>query len=180
VNELEFIRAQVANERSHMAATRLALGQALQARYAPAAIAEFVRAAARYLTFVVKRFNAQDLAHCRLLSARLPVQDPDRTVLTELDAALHLSEAAIAPLEQALTHDDAALSAAAQNYLEFYRRELVQRRHAIHHLFERYYGIAEWREASMVDADSILQERELFHAVQQHLPAGLELKTPSR
>ena len=45
MNELEFIRQQVATERAHMGATRAALDAALAADYPPAVLEPFARAA---------------------------------------------------------------------------------------------------------------------------------------
>jgi hypothetical protein len=181
MNEQEFIRQQVSTERAHMGATRAALGAALAANYPATVIEPFARAAARYLVFVVRRFNAQDLEHCAILRPLIPATDlADRTTLDDLAETLGLSGSAIDALAAALNAPAADLLAASGTYNQFYAEVLVRRRHAIYHLFERHYGIAEWRRASFVDADSILAERELYAAVGTTLPAGLELRSPGR
>jgi hypothetical protein len=181
MNELEFIRQQVSTERAHMGATRAALGASLSARYPDDVLEPFARAAAQYLVFVVRRFNRQDLEHCAILGPRVPAADTgDHSTLKDLADTLQLSTEAIERLAAAAGAPLPDLLAACREYDRFYREVLVQRRHAIYHLFERHYGIEQWRRASFVDADSILEERRLYGQVQQTLPAGLELRPLSR
>ena len=181
MNEQEFIRQQVATERAHMGATRAALAAALGANYSDDVLETFARAAARYLGFIVRRFNAQDLEHCAILQARVAATDQaDRAILSDLAATLRFSGQAIDALAAAVDAPAAELLAACGAYNRFYTEVLGSRRHAIYHLFERHYGIVEWRQASFVDADSILEERELYAAVASALPAGLELRSPAR
>lgn len=181
MNELEFIRQQVSTERAHMGAARAAMAAALAADYPLAVLEPFARAAARYLVFVVRRFNRQDLEHCAILQPLIPAGDTtDHKTLADLAETLWMSSRAIEELALALESPAAELLSACGNYNQFYRDVLVGRRHAIYHLFERHYGVAEWRRASFVDADSVLEERELFGAVGRALPTGIELRAPGR
>jgi hypothetical protein len=182
VNELEFIRRQVSIERSHMAAVRSACAAALARDGGTAPDPEFLEACARYLLFVVGRFNAQDQAHCDLLRPRLDAADVEgRETIDDLRQALAASREAIGRLAAAVesrgagTRDDSSFVEALREYLGFHARVLATRRHSIHHLFDRHYGIAEWRLASAVDADSILEERERYARVVGCLPEGLSL-----
>ncbi|MFO1428044.1 MAG: hypothetical protein U1F11_13935 [Steroidobacteraceae bacterium] len=72
MNELQYIRAQVALERGHMASVRLACQQALalpEGALPPAELADFCTRCAQYLVFIGRRFNAQDQAHADQLRA---------------------------------------------------------------------------------------------------------------
>lgn len=181
MNELDFIRQQVSTERAHMGAARAAMAAALAADYPLGVLEPFARAAARYLVFVVRRFNRQDLEHCAILQPLIPATDTtDHKTLADLAETLWISSRAIEDLGTSLDSPAADLLAACKTYNQFYTDVLVRRRHAIYHLFEQHYSVAEWRRASFVDADSILEERELFSAVGRALPTGVELRSPGR
>ncbi len=184
MNELEFIRRQVSTERLHMAAVRGATAAALTVPADERPGTDFLLACARYLVFIVGRFNAQDQAHCDLLRARVPADAAsDRAMLEDLDRTLAASRKALDSLASALrereaagdTGDDAAFVAALRGYLSFYSNVLASRRHALQHLFEAHYTVAEWRAASSVDADSILEERQRYSRVADLLPEGIAL-----
>jgi hypothetical protein len=184
VNELEFIRRQVSTERSHMAAVRSACAAALALPVDERPQVDFLLACAAYLAFAVGRFNAQDQAHCDQLRLRLPADAAqDRAMLDDLDRTLAASRKALDALAAALrvreaagdVGDDVAFVAALRGYLSFYSSVLAGRRHALQHLFEAYYTIADWRAASAVDADSILEERARYSRVADLLPDGIAL-----
>lgn len=165
-----------------MAAVRSACAAALARDAGAEPDPEFLDACARYLVFVVGRFNAQDQAHCELLAPRLDAADAaSRALVEDLLQALAASRAAIERLAATLAARDSGAASDAQfaeslrDYLGFYARVLATRRHSIHHLFERHYGIADWRRASAVDADSILEERERYARVAACLPDGISL-----
>jgi hypothetical protein len=167
MNELEFIRQQVSTERAHMGAARAAMAAALGADYPLAVLEPFARAAARYLVFVVRRFNRQDLEHCAILQPLIPSSDTtDHKTLADLAETLWMSSRAIEELAAALESPHTELLAACRAYNQFYSDVLVRRRHAIYHLFEQHYGVAEWRE--------------LFDTVGRTLPTGVELRSPGR
>lgn len=184
VNELEFIRRQVSTERSHMAAVRSACAAALALPADERAGSDFLLACASYLVFVVGRFNAQDQAHRDLLRLRLPTDAArDRATLDDLDRTLAASRKALDALAATLRRretvpddsGDAALVAALRSYLSFYSNVLAGPRHSLQHLFAAHYTIAEWRAASAVDADSILEERRRYARVADLLPGGIAL-----
>jgi len=181
VNELEFIRRQVSIERTHMAAVRSACAAALSLPRAERPEVEFLRACAEYLVFVVGRFNAQDQAHCDLLGPRLPTSAThDLATLEDLGRTLEASRGAIAKLEIAVrAGSDEAFVAALRTYLAFYSNVLAGHRHALHHLFDAHYEVADWRAASAVDADAILEERERYARVAGLIPDDIEL-APTR
>lgn len=186
MNELQYIREQVRTERRHMAEVRLALTSALDAGFVAPILLPFCAAGARYLVFIVKRFNAQDQLHCDQLQPHLAPEDVEnRESLQQLTQTLARSREAIGKLDLALRScatgtAEETLRSACSSYLAFYRDELATRRNSLYPLLERHYGVAEWRRASLVDAESILEERALYGAVQASLPEGIELKSGGR
>lgn len=185
MNELQLIRDQVSTERRHMAEVRAACASAI-ARAAPedTLLDEFCQACADYLVYIVGRFNAQDQAHCDILGPRLaPGDAANRHILDELAATLARNREAIASLAAALEARRAGqlhvpqFVAACQDYLRFYEEVLAKHRHVIYHLFDRHYGIEEWRRASLVDADAIVEERVRYGRVRAKLPPGVDLAT---
>lgn len=187
MDELSFIREQVRTERRHMGEVRRALAQVL--REAPVTGtgrgtetgadrgATFIAAAASYLVFIVQRFNAQDQQHCELLRPRLPANDASALAAVDsLAATLARSREAVAALQQVVQGGAAdQLRAAATAYLEFHERELLPKGSSLSPWMEKLYGAADWRRASMVDAESILEERARYDALRAALPPGIEL-----
>lgn len=171
MNELEFIRDQVRTERRHMAEVRSILQAALSSTPASPVTARSIELAARYLVFSVRRFDAQDQMHCEQLAPRISAGDAVACgSLAALAQTLSLSRAAIEQLQCALTAAGAApdsetLRIACEGYLDFYRRSLTTLRASLYPLLEQHYGVADWRRASLVDAESIISERELYDAV---------------
>lgn len=164
-----------------MAAVRSACATALEQSDAQPDM-EFLGHCADYLVFIVARFNAQDGAHAGQIRARLgPDDDDGRKAIGELLGALQQSGEAIARLSASAAAwrgglaSDGALVAALRDYLAFYASVLATRRHSLQPWFDAHYGIAEWRHAAGVDADSILEERERYARVADSLPEGLSL-----
>jgi hypothetical protein len=181
MNELEFIREQVRLERRHMAEVRQALETALLGRaVADPSLQIFCQAAARYLVFIVQRFNAQDQIHCDQLRSCLTAEDATSLQsLEQLHSTLAQSRPAVAQLSAALASPASmeTLLDACRRYLDFYRHELLARKNSLYPLFDQHYGMADWRRASLVDADSVLEERTLYATVKTCLPVGIELKS---
>ncbi|MCC6173439.1 MAG: hypothetical protein IT481_15575 [Gammaproteobacteria bacterium] len=188
MNELEFICRQVSMERGHAAAVRGACATALAADADGPPDVEFLDACAGYLVFTGGRFDAQDLQHDALLRpclAAAGVAEP--APLDGLLQSLPASREAIGRLAAALearhagTATDAGRAAdarfveALRDYLAFHAGVLAARRHSLHDLCDRHYGLTEWRRAAAVDADSILEERERYARVVARLPDGLSL-----
>jgi hypothetical protein len=183
VDELAFIRNQVVNERRHMAAVKNACAAAIEARPAHDALDAFCRSCCDYLIFIVNRFNAQDGMHCEQLRAHVPQSDvEEQRMLDDLESTLRLSAQALAELSAARQRrergelDAESFLAACERYVRFFNSTLSKRRHGLTQLLERHYALPQWRRASMVDADSIVEERQGYAEVQARLPPGIELK----
>jgi hypothetical protein len=186
MNELQLIREQVSTERRHMAEVKNACGTAIERGIdTDTGLDEFCQACADYLVFILGRFNAQDQAHCELLRPRLAPDDAaNRRILDDLEETLQISRGAIARLAAALDARRAGhmhapeFVGACRDYVAFFNDVLSRRRHVIYHLFDRHYGVEDWRRASFVDADSILDERARYAHVRSKLPPGIELYSP--
>ncbi|MGD9599053.1 MAG: hypothetical protein AB7G76_05580 [Steroidobacteraceae bacterium] len=160
MDELTLLRDQVATERRHFAAVKEACRAALQAGGDPAGLAHTCRAAIAYLVYGARRLHAQDHAHVLLLRPRIaPGDTASHRLLDDLAATLERSRAALQALESA---PDPVPGVAA--FLDFVDEVLGRRRHGLEALFQAHYSLDDWRAASFVDADSILEERERYAA----------------
>lgn len=177
MNEIEALRAQVGLERRHMAAVKNALAAVL-ASHPDEDAAPFCARCCDYLLYIMRRFNAQDQAHVDTLLPRLPADaEADRRLLVDLGRTLELNRAALDALAKARASLGAGgpaadFFAACGRYVAFYDAELRTRAHGFYHLMEAHYRVAEWRKVSMVNADSILEERRLFAAAREAAPAS--------
>jgi hypothetical protein len=187
MNELEFLHQQVSLERRHMAEVRSACQAAIEAGFSEPILDEFGGLCAAYLVFILDRFNAQDQKHVDQLHPRLTADEAGfAPVLDDLRQTLVQSREAVDLLRQALDArrrgetTAAELVLALQSYLRFYEGTLRRQQPQLAPLFARHYDLADWRAASFVTADSVLEERSRFAAVSAQLPPGIELKTPGR
>lgn len=187
MNEIEFLHQQVSLERRHMSEVKNACEAAIEAGFNEDTLNEFCGLCGEYLVFIVDRFNAQDGAHVQLLRPRLgPEEAMFLPVLDDLEAALAANRAAIEQLRVAIEarhsgHSSAAdMILAVKNYIDFYNKTLRKQQPALGPLFARHYTLADWRAASIVTADSILEERSRYTAITAALPSGIELKSSGR
>jgi hypothetical protein len=164
MNELDFLRAQVAREQDRM----LALLEA-----APAA-ADGSPAAARaaYLRYTIGRALARDRAHAHRLEARtLPGDAATIEALAALRAGFADREHALETLDGALSRqaagapDAAAALARATREAARVHGGLRQHWQALEPAMLRHYLIEDWRFTTRIDADGILEERALHAAV---------------
>lgn len=169
MDELAILRHQVSTERRHMAEVKNACRAALGIEHG-GGCATFFAAAAEYLSFIMRRFHAQDQMHVELLRARVPRTDPSHSLLQELEATLASSRDALAALERSTD-----VQRGVRDYVDFFDRVLAKHRHALSPLLEKHYRIEDWRKSLFVDADSILEERDRFGAVHAALPSGVRL-----
>lgn len=168
MDELAILRDQVATERRHFAAVKQACRAMLQAGGEPDQLADACRAAATYFAWSARRLHAQDHAHCVLLRPRVPRGDAaNHGLLDDLEETLERLREALQALEGS---NDAV--AGTRAWLDFVDGVLARRRHNLEHLFRAHYTIDDWRAASLVDADGILDERARYAAVCAAFPPG--------
>lgn len=187
MNEVEFLRNQLALEERHLEEVRGACEAAIAAAIQQTRLDELCRAGARFLCVVGERSTLRDGAHCELLRARLaPEDEANRGIVAELEATVGSRRAAFVALGAALEQRRADALPAAE-FVAACREQLAaldapraKRPHMIAHLLDRHYGVADWRRASFVDADSILDERERYERVRSKLPRGIELGAADR
>lgn len=183
MNEIDFIRRQMATERRHFAAVKAALADILSRASADEAFTAFLERCVEFLIFVAGRFHAQDQAHIEKLRARLssPAAD-ERRALADLEKSLAARAAAIASLADRSSHAlDASpphsegLLRACRDYVNFLETGLRDESQSLYHLSNEYFTLEDWREASFVTADSIVEERGLFANVCATAPDGVTL-----
>jgi hypothetical protein len=156
MNEIEFLRAQVARERERL------LGGLESARS---------QAAAAYLSFAMQRALARDRAHAARLETRLL---PGDAAAIEAIAALRASfddrDRARHGLEEAATRvargdtDGAEALARSVDAAALAHAGVALRWQALDPVLLRHYLIEDWRATTLIDADAILEERALHAA----------------
>lgn len=187
MNELDFLRDQLALERRHFDAVRSACESAIAAGLEPTRLDEFCRVATRYLCFAGERLNLQDRAHCEQLDALLAPDDAaSLNLVGDLRASLAARASALESLAAGLEQRRAD-TLGAVGFIDVCRGSLraldeafARRPPVLGRLLERHYRVAQWRAASQVDADSILEERERYERVRAALPRGFELEPAPR
>ncbi len=156
MNELDFLRTQVAREHERLLE---ALGSARSS------------AAAAYLRFSIRRALARDRAHAARLEARvLPGDATAMQAIAALRAGFEERERALASLQDAPVHlvdgdsGGAARLAAAIDAAAQAHHDLSRRWQELESTLLRHYVIEDWRATMLVDADAILEERQLHAA----------------
>lgn len=174
MEELAILRGQVGTERRHLAAVRAACRAARPSGRKLDGAGPFFTAARDYLLYITDRLHSQDLAHARLLRPRVAAGSEAAALLDDLEATLGELQTA----RQALGDSRDPVNGVSA-FLDFLEGVLGRRRHSLEPLFTEHYTIDDWRAASAVDADSILEERERFAAVRAALPPGVAFDTGS-
>jgi hypothetical protein len=187
MNEVDLIRAQLSAERQHAAEVANACAGALENAAAGSTGSEFCQACVDYLVWVLAQFEVRDQMLAELFHSRLGANDAIRAALDDVIARRGTSREALRKLEAALAVDAArAASARADNspgkswqeFAQFFNGVWSARRDALDELFKQHARISDWRAVSLIDADSILEERSRYARVRGKLPAGVELRTP--
>ena len=163
MNELDFLRAQVAREHERLLAV-------LGADRSPVAAA--------YLRYAIRRALARDRAHAARLETRvLPGDAVAMESIAALRAGFAERERALADLENAaalLARGDAAGAASLAGAIDgaaHAHRDLPRCWAALQPALLRHYVIEDWRATLFVDADAILEERALHAAWVAATPA---------
>jgi hypothetical protein len=169
VNERDLIRNQLRGERNRVIEVALACA-------APEATLALRQVAVDYLVFVLTRFEERDQMLAEQYRARQPAADPLRRAVDEIVSRSGTSREALLKLEAALaSRADSKAVDTRQNWAsfgEFFEGPWRERRDAIDALQDRNGRLADWRAASFVDADSILEERTRYARVEPNLPRG--------
>lgn len=182
MNELEFLRQQLATESRNFSAVAAACAAAL-APGRPPADREFLQSCTAYLRLAAARAIARDAAHAALLrTGPDAAESGTRALQSALEANIAANSQALAALQSppgAADAGDAAAGPAPEAGLARFLASLAvlpaARRHALEERIDARYGIAEWRSTALVDADGILEERALHARVAGCLPEGLSL-----
>jgi hypothetical protein len=189
MNEIEIIRTQLALEHSHAAEVANACAAAFGSRGGPApadaATAQFREACVSYLVWVLARFEERDQTLAELLAARRPQADGAAAAGARHPAGpggrAGTSREALSRLESALAAGESAGAPPAwQEFARFFNAAWEPRRAALEGAFAEQASVADWRAVGAIDADSILDERRRFDRVAAQLPAGIELRRPTR
>jgi len=179
VNELEYIRSQVALEHRHLLAVARACAEAFSGPEAPPDA--FLKACAEYLVRSGRRWLA------RVRAASQPTDSPAdastrksgdaRTAPEIADPAT--CEGSLAELERAMRAgtdgtDPARLAAACRACAHVLASALSLPQCGLSRADT--WTAAQWRRFASVDADSILEERAAWEAIVRALPAGVRLE----
>ncbi len=128
--------------------------------------ADLRQACVDYLVFVLTRFDERDQRLAELYRNR---REPAARQLEEALARTGTSRDALAKLESALGAASAGSAEDADRrwteLAQFFEGPWRTRRTALEALLEQNTRIEDWREASFVDADSILDERARYARV---------------
>jgi hypothetical protein len=184
MNELDYLRDQVSLERSHMRELRSSFARLLVEGRDDEQLERQTVALATYLLFALRRLVLQDELHCRQLRERIAaaaegsagehahivatIDDLERS-LADARGALDRFEAAHRELATAGRSGVADWLDACRRFNTWYETQLGTRRHALGDWLDAYYTLADWRRASLVDAESVLEERRLYAAARAAL-----------
>lgn len=175
MNELQVMRAQLANERAHARA----VANALPAAGREAASEAFVRTCVDYLAWILAGFEERDQRLADLLRSH-----PGEQERAPLEAAL----ARDGRSHEALTRLAAAFAAGApdgaasqrwQAFAQYFNDAWSARRSAIEAALAGLARVNDWRAVSGIDADWILEERRRYAQIEALRPAAVSLGTPT-
>jgi hypothetical protein len=178
MNEIEFLRSQVRLERRHLREVRAAWSARLDSACTDRELDRVTLSSAPYLLFALRRLAGQDSGHCERLRSfldRNAEANPDESA--ELRAALAEVAQSLQQLHAARQRFEAAYQARVEGRLDvtgwiracrefdsWYATQLAAQRHRLGHWLDAHYTLADWRSTSLVDAESILEERRLYDA----------------
>jgi hypothetical protein len=179
MNEVELIRAQLALERRHASdVTRALSAAASRSGDGLTAGQTFRHAGVDYLAWTLGRFEEREQTFHDLLRARTNTDDTDRRAVESALALPGTSREALAKLETALgatSGSDTERVGRWTEFQQFFSGAWSARRDALDKLFTQQATVSDWRAVSVIDADSIFDERSRYARVRAALPAGIEL-----
>ena len=182
MNEIELIRGQLATEHQHADAVASACATALQRPESPSpGLAEFRQACVDYLVCVLAWFEERDQRLGDLARTRLAAADPARRALEDALARPGRSRETLERLAAAVAGTLAGGSSSQASWSEFARYfngAWSARRDAVDALLAPNPRVGDWRAVAAIDAESILEERQLYARVSERLPPGVKLSAP--
>ncbi len=178
MNEIEYLRSQVRLERSHLREVRAAWSARLGSGRPDDELDRVALACAPYLLFALRRLAVQDSRHCDRLrglidrNAETVVDEPAelRDALTEIGQSLQQLYEACQRFESAYQArvagrlDVTGWIRACREFDAWYADRLAVQRHRLDRWLDTHYALTDWRSTSLVDADSVLEERRLHEA----------------
>jgi hypothetical protein len=193
MNEIPYIRAQLAAERAHASAVANACANACTnalergsagASTSDSSLQQFRQACVEYLVCVLAWFEERDQRLTDLWHARLAPGDAARRALDDVLASHGRSREALGKLEAALACASAPTPGSAaqeswREFAQFFHSVWSARRDAIDALLAPNPRTTDWRVIAGIDADSILEERNRYARVRATLPAGVSLALPA-
>jgi hypothetical protein len=168
MNETQFLRNQLATEYRHLEAVLQACTDAIASASKDAALDDFMRTCSEYLAPTVKAFAARDRARLALHYARSAPSDQDgQSASAKLEAAI-ASASTLWSRWNPTSGDITSLHRATQALAQW----LAKREAAKDCLDDRAYTVEQWRKVAIIDAKSILEERDRYMRVEAALPLG--------
>ncbi len=176
---------QVSLERGHMVAVHKALDHSLEnASAQDPSFAEFYGACVDYIEFIMGRFYAQDQAHLDLLKPVVPKDDVESwKLLNEVQKSFDKGRTEVAKLVASLAAfrdkgpmGQAAFETAARDYCICFKEQVSKLKHSIRYLMAEHITPEQFRSNSMVTADSIGREKELFERLEATAPEGVAIE----
>jgi hypothetical protein len=178
MNEIEIIRGQLLTERQHADAVASACATALQRSESTShGLAEFRQSCVDYLVCVLAWFEERDQRLGDLARALGPA-DPARRALEDALAQPGRSRETLERFAAAVASTATGSGSSQVSWSEFARYfsgAWSARRDAVDALLAPNPRVGDWRAVAAIDADSILEERQLYARVSERLPSGVRL-----
>jgi hypothetical protein len=169
MNEIQFLRSQLATEQRHLEAVLKACTDAIANAAADSNADAFLQTCADYLTPSVKALAARDHARLALHYERSSPSDQDgHSASAQLESAI-ASATTLWAASGSAREDVKTLHRAVQALAQW----LTKRESAQDVLADRTYTVAQWRKVAFIDAKSIVEERERYTRVKAACPLGV-------
>ncbi|HKD55054.1 MAG TPA: hypothetical protein VKB72_12640 [Steroidobacteraceae bacterium] len=179
MNEIELLRDQLTTERQHARAVANVCAVVLQRpESSTALLAEFRQSCVDYLVCVLAWFEERDQRLGDLTRARFAPEDAARRALEDALARPGRSRETLERLAAAVAGTATTVGTPPSSWSEFaqyFNGVWSTRRDAVDALLAPNPRVSDWRAVSGIDADSILEERQLYARVGERLPPGVSL-----
>jgi hypothetical protein len=170
MNETQFLRSQLASEQRHLEAVLKACTDALASTSSDSPADTFLQTCVDYLTSSVRAFAARDRARLVLHYGRSTPSDQDgHSASAQLEAAIASAVTLWSRIGPERI-DVKALRRATQALAQW----LSKREAAAECLDPSSYTVEQWRKVALIDAKSIVEERERYARVESALPLGVQ------